>query len=617
MGRTLKDLINDSCESHAERTAIRTLQPVAGQRRGVSQYIPISYGELDQRRRCLAIGLAGLGMQKGQRVGILTDGGLEPLLVFLATDLLGICAVPLCNKTAAEILIHSLNHSAVEALVVDAKGYEQVQEIMRFLQRPPRLIVCGNAAKGEISWDELSASQGNVPAVEVKPEDESKILYTSGSSGLPKGVVQTHANIVANVDQVWDLVSKKDPCRFFKSAPDYHSMGILNIYYPLAKGWSLDLARSPDRVLRDIRQAAPQGFLTVPLILDKVFGGVRKTVAAGGIKGRLVARAVVAKQNIARGRAGMADHLVHSTLGKRVIEQIRVQLANRVGANLELLIVGSAKADPEALDFFQDVLGITTFEGYGVTECAPLIATNHLGGRKVGTVGRPLIEVRIVSDQGEELAYADPSRGTMQSSGGHSGELWVSGPNVMKGYLNDPDQTAQVLVEDSEGKTWYRTGDLFSMDEEGFLTFRGRVGRQFKLRNGEFVNPEMLERLFARVPLVEHVLVWGDQAYNQPVVLCTVDLEEAQKLEGITDLPVDDETALRTHPAVAQRLREMLLAEAHAAGLPGYLRPQKVILLPQALSEDEGTLTRGLKKIIPKAVVERYQEIIEDAFEKS
>tara|TARA_Y100000588_G_C14170996_1_gene889143 strand:- start:341 stop:1543 length:1203 start_codon:yes stop_codon:yes gene_type:complete len=399
----------------------------------------------------------------------------------------------------------------------------------------------------------------------------------------------------------------------FKSAPDYHSMGVLNIYYPLAKGWVLDLARSPDRVLNDIRYSAPEGFLTVPLILDKVYSNVRKEMAAGGFKGNLVARSVQARRNISRGQARMSDRLLDATVGRRVVGAIKEKLAGRVGGNLELLIVGSAKADPEALDFFQDVLGIVTFEGYGTTECAPLIAANHLGGRKVGTVGRPLIEIKLVSSAGEEVGYGNPTTGLYRSHGGIAGELWVHGPNVMKGYLNDPDQTGRVLVEDRAGKIWYRTGDLFSMDTEGFLTFKGRVGRQFKLRNGEFINPELLERVFSRVPLTEHVLVYGDHTRDFFLVLATVDLEEAKKQVDIPALPLDDESALRRHEGLAERIRQLMLEEADTAGLPTHERPQKVVLLPEPLSEEAGTLTRGLKKIVPGAVVEQYRELIEVA----
>ena len=609
MSHTLKDLVNRSFDANTERPALRTLQGA----RGNLRYEPTTYGELKLQRDCLAAGLSGIGLSRGQRVGILTDRPMEPLLLFLACDLLGLSAVPLCAKSSAQMLTHYIVHSAMEVLVVDVRTFPQVEGVLSTMQSPPRLIVIeGDEGDGCIPWAQLIAAGGSPPEVEVKPEDESKVLYTSGSSGLPKAVIQSHANIVANVESVWDLVSLSDSFSFYKSAPDYHAMGILNIYFPLAKGWVLDLARSPERVLSDIRYSEPEGFLTVPLVLDKVYGNVRKEMAAGGLKGRLVSRAVKAKQNLARGRAGAADRLVHASVGKRVIGQIRKQLAARVGGRLKVLIIGSAKADPEALDFFHDVLDITTFEGYGVTECAPLIAANHLEGRRVGSVGRPLFEVRLVAANGDEVAYGNPVSGQYRASrDGEPGELWVSGPNVMKGYLGDPEQTARVLVQ-SGGKTWYRTGDLFAMDEEGFLLFRGRLGRQFKLSNGEFVNPELLERVFSRVILIEHVLVVGLPASDQPVVVVTVNTEEVARLADLAGLPTDDEAALRAYPPLAERIRQLLLDEADEAGLPNHERPDNVVVLPEALSEESGTLTRGLKKIVPAAVMERYSDLISD-----
>jgi long-chain acyl-CoA synthetase len=613
MGKTLKELMDQSFALHASRTALRVLRP-SGKGEEPS-YEPISYAQLKEQRDQLAAGLARAGVQRGKRVGLLTDGGEEPLMVFLATDALGVCTVPLCLKSPPEALVHSLNRSQVEWLVVDRKGYEQFDSLRSRLSRLPRLVLTEGRAQEALAWEEVMAMgrHAAMPQVAIDPQDESKIVFTSGSSGLPKGVVQTHANIVANIEEVWELISLRDSLRFFKSAPDYHSMGILNVYYPLAKGWVLDLARSPDRVLSDIRLSEPQGFLTVPLILDKVYGNVRRQIEAGGLKGGLIQRAVQAKQKLARGRAGPGELFFLALVGRRIVGKIRAQLARRVGPNLELLIVGSAKADPEALDFFHEVLDIAAYEGYGTTECAPLIAANHLGGRKSGTVGRPLLEVKIVAQGGQVIGYGHPGKGEYRSSGGQAGELWVSGANVMRGYLDEPEQTRQVLVEDEGGKIWYRTGDLFSMDEEGFLNFQGRVGRQFKLRNGEFVNPELLERLFARVPLVEHVLVYGDQTRTFPLPLVAVDVEQARQ-SGIAGLPLDDERSLRQHPALAERLRQLMLAEAGAAGLPGYQRPQKIALLPEPLSEDTGTLTRGLRKVVPGAIVQRYRELIEEAY---
>ena len=178
----------------------------------------------------------------------------------------------------------------------------------------------------------------------------------------------------------------------------------------------------------------------------------------------------------------------------------------------------------------------------------------------------------------------------------------------MKGYARDPEQTAMVLVQ-SGGKTWYRTGDLFTMDEDGFLTFRGRVGRQFKLSNGEFVNPELLERVFARVTLIEHVLVVGLPEADQPVVVVTVNAEEA-RLADIPGLPVDNEQALRVYPPLTERIRQLLLDEADNAGLPNHERPAIVVVLPESLSEESGTLTRGMRKTVPAAVLARHRDLI-------
>lgn len=607
---TLVELLNKSFAKHADKVAVRVLRPGTG---SDLHYDPITYKQLKEMRDKVAAGLTQIGFGKGQRLGILTDGGLEPLIAFLASDVLGVSCVPLCLKNSPEILAYNICHSGVKMLIVDQKGADCFAELSLSEGDTPKLINTERVENGSFSWQDISECDSDLPVVDLENTDETKVLYTSGSSGMPKGVIQTHANIVANVEEVWDVVSLREDLRFFKSAPDYHAMGILNIYYPLAKGWTLDMARSPDRVLSDIRYSQPHAFLTVPLILDKVYGNVRKEIQSGGVMGSLIQNAVDSKRRIFRGNATVKDKVFNFLIGGRIVSKICQKLSARVGSNLELLIVGSAKADPEALDFFHEVLNIQTYEGYGATECAPLIATNHLKGRIAGTVGRPLIRVRIVDSKDRELATGDPTKNSYSTNGEH-GELWASGPNVMRGYLNDPEETDRALVK-HEGSLWYKTGDLFSMDEQGFLTFRGRLGRQFKLRNGEFVNPEMLERIFSRAPLVEHVLVCGGQQRDFPLPLVVVDLDEAKKSLPAGVSP-NEEGALFQHPEIIERVRKQLLLEAKENGLPDYERPRKVLLLPKPLSEEDGTLTRGLKKIVPAAILECYAEQINAAYEQ-
>ncbi|MBT3602362.1 MAG: AMP-binding protein [Candidatus Latescibacteria bacterium] len=616
MSQTLKDLLNENFEKYADRAAVRVLRQAEQTGEKGLRYVPITYKQLRDQRNRLASGFALSGLQKGQRIGLLTDGGLESVLVFLACDMLGLSTVPLCNKLPDDLLIHNINHSGIVWLISDAKSLDQVDRIRPQLDNPPEVVLTEGHPENAKSFFELvqKGAQAPPPEVDIDPDDESKVLFTSGSSGLPKGVMQTHRNLVGNVMSVMDVISTRDELVFFKSAPDYHTMGILNIYYVLAKGWTLDLARSPDRVLADIRHSEPHGFLTVPLILDKVYGNVRKEIEAGGTRGKLIARSVRAKQRIARKKGSLLDKLVYAAIGRKVVAQIKAKLSQRVGSRLEVLIVGSAKADAEALDFFQDVLDIRAFEGYGVTECSPLIAANTLHGQRNGTVGQPFQEVKLMTETGVEIAHGDPSTHQFKGSGAGIGELWVHGNHVMTGYLDEPEKTAEVLVTDDEDKVWYRTGDLFSMDDEGFLTFQGRVGRQFKLKNGEFVNPERLERIFSRVTLIEHVLVCGDQSRTFPLPVATVNVEEARLQTDIPDLPKDDD-ALRRHPAIAERIRERLLKEATDAGLPGHERPQKVLVLPLPLTEESGTLTRGLKKVVPKQIVSQYEADIHAAYE--
>lgn len=609
----LKALIDQAFDQYGDRTAVRILRHSEQVGERGLKYVPMTFQQLRAQRDRLATGLAGQGLTKGDRVAILTDGGLEPILIFLACDVLGLSSVPLCNKVPDDILIHNLQLSEPKLLFADSKSIEQVERALPKLSSAPRVVMTEGQADATIPFFDLIKNADPPPDVEVGLDDESKVVFTSGSSGMPKGVVQTHRNIVENCMCIWEAILGSESLNFYKSAPDFHTMGILNIYYPLAKGWSLDLARSPDRVLVDIRYSQPEAFLTVPLILDKVYGNVRKAIDAGGLRGSLVARSVEAKQKLARGKGSPVDWVIHNLIGKKVIGQIKEKLSARVGARLRLLIIGSAKADPEALDFFNEVLDITAYEGYGVTECAPLIAANCLFGQKTGTVGKPFINVRVVDDEGVTIGSGEPANATYVSTEGRAGELWVNGAHVMTGYLNDPEQTGKALVKDDEDRIWYRTGDLFSIDDQGYLTFAGRVGRQFKLRNGEFVNPERLERMYSAVQLVEHVLVYGDQKRDFPLPVVTVSLDEAKLIEDIEDLPTDED-ALREHPAVADRIRKQLLDVATEAGLPSHERPQKVLVVSESLNEEDGTLTRGLKKVVPKAIAEKYMDEIKAAY---
>ena len=189
MSQTLKDLLNNSFERHAERTAVRVLRQAELPGEKGLRYVPLTYRQVKEQRDRLASGLARLGLEKGQRLGLLTDGGLESVLVFLACDMLGLTAVPICNKLPDDLLVHNINHSGIVYLFADAKSLEQVVRVREQLDAPPQVVLTEGQADGATSFFELAQKGATSPPpdVAIDPDDESKIVYTSGSSGLPKG----------------------------------------------------------------------------------------------------------------------------------------------------------------------------------------------------------------------------------------------------------------------------------------------------------------------------------------------------------------------------------------------------------------------------------------------
>ena len=174
--RTLAELLERSFTECADQVAVRVL-PAGGRD---AQYQPITYAELKQQRDRLAVGLTGHGMVKGQRIGILTDGGFEPLLVFLACDRLGLSSVPLCLKSSPEILAYNIRHSGMALLVADRKGAEALGTLLDEMAEPPKLVLVDGEGEEAVAWQELIGAEGEPPDVAISADDESKILYTSG-----------------------------------------------------------------------------------------------------------------------------------------------------------------------------------------------------------------------------------------------------------------------------------------------------------------------------------------------------------------------------------------------------------------------------------------------------
>ena len=314
MNRTLKDLMNESfADSTRIGTAVRVLRQSDQQGERGLRYVPMTYAQLREQRDRLASGLARAGYAKGDRVGILTDGGLEPVLIFLAADMLGLSSVPLCNKLPDDILKYMIEHSGLEVLFLDSRSREQVDRILPTLAKAPKLILTEGQSDEIRSFFALvqdgargaSARRGNLPGRRV--EGGLHLGFVGSAQG--RGTDPSQPGRQREVGMGRDFPSRTARSVQVGAGLPYHG----HPEYLLSPDQRLDagsLRASPDRVLVDIRYSEPHGFLTVPLILDKVYGNVRKEIDAGGVKGKLVERAVRAKRNITRGEASISDKAV-------------------------------------------------------------------------------------------------------------------------------------------------------------------------------------------------------------------------------------------------------------------------------------------------------------------
>ncbi|GIW72247.1 MAG: hypothetical protein KatS3mg102_1789 [Planctomycetota bacterium] len=295
----------------------------------------------------------------------------------------------------------------------------------------------------------------------------------------------------------------------------------------------------------------------------------------------------------ARGRRSLWLELQHALLDRLVFAKVRA----RLGGRLRFTISGGAALSREVAEFISDV-GIQVYEGYGLTETSPIVSTNRPGAVRIGTVGKPIpgVEVLILDEEQRPLPQ------------GEDGEICVIGPNIMQGYHNRPEATAEVIFE-YEGRRCFRTGDMGHLDPDGFLVITGRIKEQYKLENGKYVVPAPLEEKLKLSGLINQAFIYGDnKPYN--VALVVPDEEAVRKWARQRGLPGADGpfAELIQRPEVHARIGEEL--QRFAQDFKGYERPQRWALIAEEFSTDNDLLTPTLK-IKRRNIIKRYQELIE------
>ncbi len=457
-------------------------------------YCSIKYKEAAEKVRVLAFGISQLGIIKGSKVAILSENRPEWAMFDLAIMSIGGISVPLHIVLCPRIIKYILNHSSVEILVVSNQDLLEkiipIQDNLPFLRKIIFLDEIkkenrDRLRKEEINCNELFAQAGGsrLNPVALLPDDICSIVYTSGTTGLPKGVELSHNNFLSNVEAVKLAVPVKADDIFLSFLPLSHILERTCGYYiPLLSGATIAYAESAKTLLLNLSEIKPTILIAAPRIFEKFYEGIWNNARElTGFKKIVFFWALKQKRK-------SLPHILADVL---VFKKIK----GKLGGKLRLAVSGGASLDKKIAKFFMKI-GILILEGYGLTETSPVIAVNKEDSFMFGTVGKPIsgVDVKISEEK----------------------EILTRGTNVMRGYFNNPEETKSAI--DSEG--WLHTGDLGSVDEDGFLTIIGRKKEMIITSGGKNIWPEVIERgLNSDIFIAQSMIIGNNRKFVSALIV--------------------------------------------------------------------------------------------------
>jgi long-chain acyl-CoA synthetase len=553
------------------------------------------------RVRHVALGLASLGIKAGDRVALLSENRPEWSITDLAILSIGAVNVPIYTTQAVDQVRFILSDSGARALFVSGrKVFKHARGALEDLSMPLKLIFFDEEAAGDArqaitlaSLESSGAEQDreNPTAFEeflkhVRPSDLATIIYTSGTTGEPKGVMLTHDSFISNVLSITDGLPINASDIALSVLPLSHIFERTGFYIFCYNGVSVYYCGSFDQVGEHLREVRPTIMTAVPRLFEKVYHRiVKKGMSAKGWRRGVFSRALAVGQRYAELR----------DKGRRVPPLLALQqkLADRlvfskwregVGGRLRYFVSGGAALSP-ALSYAFFAAGIPVLQGYGATETC-IVSANRPDNNLVGSVGQPF--------SGIELAIAA------------DGEIIIRGPNVMLGYYGHPEATVQVLKDG-----WFATGDVGHLDDQGRLYITDRKKDLFKLSNGKYVAPQLVESLIKQSEYVSQAVVIG-AGRKQPAALIVPDWEALKNALAQNGETVPSNRAELSRSPTAVKMVQSDVAKL-TAELADYERIRRVALLPDELTIDNGELTPTLK-VKRRVIDEKFGELIDELY---
>lgn len=587
MYESLVELCEVSCERYNHRELFGTKSKGSS---GVSTWSWITYGDFKRRVDDFRAGLAALGVGHGDRVAIVADNCIEWAATAHATYGRSACFVPMYTAQSQDEWAYILKDSGAKVVVAANPALHATLSGMKAgLPELQHVIGIGLPESSAESFAVVEKRGASAPVASEHPKasDIAVFIYTSGTTGDPKGVELTHKNLCSNLESLKPLFDL-DRDRSLAFLPWAHCFGqVAELHFLFQQGCSMALNDEVPNIVANLAEVRPTILIAVPRIFNRIYDGVNKQMAAKPAPIRALFHSGVrcAKKRSQGDALSWSERATLKLAEKLIFGKVRAKF----GGRLRFVISGSAALNTEVAEFI-DALGILVYEGYGLSETSPVVSVNTPGHRKIGSVGRPIPDVTVSIDESKSDIPGE-------------GEIIVRGPNVMVGYHNRPQETAEVLLPDGG----FRTGDLGHLDKDGFLTISGRIKEQYKLENGKYVAPALLEEDLKLSPYIANTMLYGaNRPHNVLLVVPEMlALEEWAKQNGVS---LGDVT---TNEKVKQLLKGEI--DKHGSRFKGYEKPKKIAVIKDDFTQENGLLSQSMKVRRPK-VMERYRSVIDSLY---
>jgi long-chain acyl-CoA synthetase len=563
------------------------------------RYVPISTDDFGRRVRHFCLGLKQLGLEKGDKIILLSENRPEWVMADLAHLCLGAITVPIYTSLVPEQIRYIIDDADAKAVIVsNEEQWKKIEAIKPTLAKVRHFIVFPDAAPGGVlslsqvlelgrKLDEQNPGLFESLALAVKRDDEASLIYTSGTTGAPKGVILTHSNFLSNVESVLEIIDVSDKDTVLSFLPLSHVLERTVTFAYIYRGCSIGYAESLETLAANLPEVRPHIMVAVPRVLEKFYARVMDTVLSGSALkkriffwalkvGREYGRRKLNKDPVPRGlerKRSLAHKLVFSKIIKKT------------GGRVRFFVSGGAPLSSDIAEFFY-ALGIVVLEGYGLTETSPVISANTFENLRFGTVGKPIpgVEVMIAPD----------------------GEILTRGPHVMKGYYKKEAETKEAL----EGG-WLHTGDIGHVDEDGFLVITDRKKDIIVTAGGKNIAPQPIENLLRMNSYISNAVVLGDRR-RFVCALVVPDFEKLEQYARFHNISYRDRADLVRNEQVANFIK----AEVDRAtpNLASYEKIKRIALLDREFEIEKDEMTPSLK--VKRSVVERkYKGLIDSLYE--